>query len=357
MEEVKKIQEILEKSGLSREEVAKKVGVSSKTLGSWVRGKSAPKGKNNERIRRVYNEIFGKKASEKKAKEAERKKLDEMGKVGVKDILLSGETVIREEVIHDEDDDGKRKYYDGKMVALTLEKENRDKLILFRSIETKNSEPDEWYKMGGNSLLFYVYVVAPRLKKQPKIRKDTDMRYRFREGVVSVHWKDNFVKNMEKLGLVAREGDLGMIIVDLGQTFSLSEIKTMREQAQTDRKKFQEMLMPKENFPDIYGQIRKLAQLLVPKVGHLKKRYQEVFGDRLIRRIMDLFEAYFRIANGENTKAEGYREMKILIDDIKGLIVLSDEVNWFEFTTRSRVGETLVDLNVTVERRLNNATD
>lgn len=346
MEEVKRVEEILEKSSLSRVEVAKRLGVSIKTLGSWLGGKSVPRGKNVESIRRVYNEIFGKRSS-RKVGEAKVKESQEV--MTLKEMLLKHETRLVESEEVENEKKEQTIYYDGKKIVLTLEKKNQDKLLLFPS---KGDLNGEWYKMGGNSALFYMYYIAPRLKKKPKLRQDTDIRCRFKDGVISVHFIDRFIENMESLGLKVRKDEYKIVIVKLEQSFTVAEIKEMKGRAAEEEKRFHQILMPKENFPDMYNSIRKLAQLLVPKIKHMDGAYRQILGDRFLGLVMDAYEIYYRMTNGSMTKEEGKKAMRVKIDEMKGLVMLADEVEWFDFTTRTRVGEALVDLQVALERRL-----
>ena len=96
-------------------------------------------------------------------------------------------------------DERYREYYNGKVIALALEDKNNSRLILYPSL---SGTKDEWYKMGGNSALFYKYIVGPRLKKKPVIRKDNDLRHRFKHGIVAIHWGDKFMKDVALLGIL-----------------------------------------------------------------------------------------------------------------------------------------------------------
>ncbi|MBR2998462.1 hypothetical protein IKF34_01640 [Candidatus Saccharibacteria bacterium] len=94
-----------------------------------------------------------------------------------------------------------KQYFKTKQIAKIMEEDNNSKLIIFPSVETKG-EKDEWLKIGGNSALFYKYLIAPRLgKKPPTIRPDTDLKHRFKDGIISVHWKNTFLNNLSKIGL------------------------------------------------------------------------------------------------------------------------------------------------------------
>lgn len=339
MEEVEKIKAILEKSHLSQNELALKIGVSGKSLRNWLSGNSVPRDKNINVINQLHKEYF----TTDNAKPV---------KTTLKDMFLDENLNAMQSGETEEAKKRKDIYYNGKKIVLTLEKQNKNRLFLFPSA-AKNK--GEWYKMGGNSALFYMYYIAPRVKKKPKLRQDMDVHCRFKDGVISVHWIDHFINNIEKIGLKVKKDAYDIVVVELEEAFSASEIKEMRERAGKEEARFRQMVMPKENFPDIYNSIRRLAQLLVPKVKHLDGAYREIFGNHFLKLVIDTYELYFHIANGIITKQEGYPKIIEKIDAMRGLIMLADEVEWFDFTTRTRVGETLVDLETTLEKRTNEA--
>ena len=84
-------------------------------------------------------------------------------------------------------------YYKGKRVAHLLEETNNSKLLLFPSL---GGEKREWYKIGGNSLLFYKYRIGPRIGRKVKILRVNNKRERFNHGIASIHWLDVFAKRM-----------------------------------------------------------------------------------------------------------------------------------------------------------------
>ena len=106
------------------------------------------------------------------------------------------------------------KYFKIKQIALSLEKINNSHLIVFPSVETKGQK-DEWWKASGNSAFIYKYYIRPQMHKTPPvIHPDTDLKHRFRDGYVSIHWKNNLLENMAKIGHKPRE-EYGLLIFDL----------------------------------------------------------------------------------------------------------------------------------------------
>lgn len=175
-----------------------------------------------------------------------------------------------------------RKHYDAKIVALKLEEMNNSKLILFPSVN--KNEDDEWYKMGGNSALFYKNIVGPRLgRKDVKIRKDADMNHRFKGGVVAVHWKKRFIVRMIEAGYEEfEENELGMLFFDLGNKFTVEEIERYRTKEKREAEKLNRIITLKNSFPDLYGLYLQLARLLPLKLKRMNPVYREMFQAELI---------------------------------------------------------------------------
>ena len=244
--------------------------------------------------------------------------------------------------------EGRKEYYDAKAVAMKLEEKNNSKMYIFPSF---GGAEGQWYKIGGKSALFYKYLAGPRMgRKEVKIRKDTDLRMRFKHGVVAVHWGERFIRAAEKAGYRTKTMEYGIIVVDLDKKFTVKEIKEMAEQEKKDKEKLQTMIMPKENMPDFYARIRELARILVPKVKTMHPAYRETFGMDLLDTTAELFRVYFRVANGTETKGDGKRMLLASLDNMTGMVALADEVELFDLITRTRFGEHLVDIRAAIER-------
>ena len=246
-------------------------------------------------------------------------------------------------------DERYREYYNGKVIALALEDKNNSRLILYPSL---SGAKDEWYKMGGNSALFYKYVVGPRLKKKPVIRMDNDLRHRFKHGIVAVHWGDKFMKDVLTIGLSAKRIDYGIIVVEMGRTYTAKEIEEMRNLEKTEQDKIKKMVMPEKNYPDLYGLIRQLTRLLPPKIKKMDAVYRDVIGREMVEILIRLVEIYFQMANGRMAVDTAREDLLRQADNMTALIVIIDENQLIDLITRTRIGEILVDIKQTIKRRL-----
>ena len=248
-----------------------------------------------------------------------------------------------------QNDEKYRGYYNGKGIALALEDKNNSRLILYPSL---SGVKDEWYKMGGQSALFYKYIVGPRLKKKPIIRKDNDLRHRFKHGIVAVHWGDKFMQDVAELGLEVKRIDYGIIIVELGRSYCAKEIEEMRKREREEQDKVKRIILPEKNYPDLYGLLRQLMQILTPKIKKMDTVYREVFGKDMLEILVKMVEVYFRMANGRIAVEHAREEMLGCVDDMTALLAIMDENQLFDLVTRTRIGETLIDIKLAIKRRL-----
>ena len=348
---------IMRSSGWTQVEVAEKIGVTQKTFSFWMHKKARPSLNRVLVIEELCNKYEQGKEKGKKGKEQSKdgnikgkeSKDDEFTTKILKGILLeagSGKEFDERDKI---EKDKHREYYNGKVIALSLEEKNRSRLILYPSL---SGTKDEWYKMGGQSALFYKYIVGPRLKKKPVIRKDNDLKHRFKHGIVSVHWGEKFMNDVKTIGLDAKKIDYGIIVVEMEREYTANEILEMRKREQVDAEKVKKIIMPKKNFPDIYGLIRQLAQILPPKIKKMDGVYREAFGMGMLKDVASLTKIYFKMANGRISEELAREKMFLEIDNITAVLAIADENQLFDLVTRTKIGETLVDLKVVIKKRL-----
>lgn len=358
-----KLRVVMRSSGWTQVEVAEKIGVTQKTFSFWMHKKSRPSLNKVLAIEELCNKYEqgkekGKKGKEKgkegntkgkESKESKESKDDEFATKILKGILLEAEAGKEFDERDKIEKDKHREYYNGKVIALSLEEKNRSRLILYPSLA---GIEDEWYKMGGQSALFYKYIVGPRLKKKPVIRKDNDLKHRFKRGIVSVHWGEKFMKDVNTIGLKAKKIDYGLIVVEMEKEYTANEILEMYKREQADAEKVKKIIMPKKNFPDIYGLIRQLAQILPPKIKKMDGVYREAFGMGMLKDVASLTKIYFKMANGRMPEELAREEMFLEIDNITAVLAIADENQLFDLITRTKIGETLVDLKAMIKKRL-----
>lgn len=283
-----------------------------------------------------------------KRKTKKEKELDEIVQtIELQQVLFESEYKDENAERRKVEEDVIKRYYDTKTVVMKLEEKNNVRVYAFPSL---NGKDDEWYKIGGKSALYYKYFLGPRMgRKSVKIHKDTDARVRFRHGTSSVHFGDKFIEAAAKVGYKAMRTKMGIIVVDLEKPFSVQEIKAMAETEKEDGEKLQLMLEPAENMPSLYAKIRELAIVITPKIQKMNAVYREVYGNNFLKITADLFQIYFRVANGREDKETGKNLLLKKVDDMTGMIALVDEIELFDQATRTRFGDRLVDVRLAIK--------
>lgn len=327
-----KMREILRVKKWKQKDLAGKLGVSEKTVSFWINGKKQPSAVNLERINSIYSGVY-----------------EIASKNSAQDIIQEYQSKVElneEEKIFS---DTERIYYDAKSLVLGMEKNNRRYVYLFPSI---GKVPDAWYKVGGNSLLFYKNLLAPRLEREARIRDDSDKVYRFHRGIVSVKWGNKLMSEVEGLGYRAKRIEYGIIVIDLLKDFTDAEIHEMVEVVKRERSKPKRLIKPKENYPAIIMAMNELVRVLPSKIKKLDKDYKNVLGRELLEPMAEMLKIYFRMANGRMEKRDAKLEMMERTDDIAAMIYLMDEAQMLNVTVRTVMGENVVKIRKAIEEVL-----
>lgn len=239
-------------------------------------------------------------------------------------------------------------YYKTKQIAKILEEDNNSRLILFPSA---NGAKDEWLKLGGNSALFYKYLIAPRLnKKSPTVRPDTDLEHRFKDGVISIHWKNLFLENLAKIGLTSIAEENGLLIIKLGHKFSLAEIKKLKSREKEMESEVAQLLKPKNTAPELYHHLLALAKALPPKVAKLKEPYRSDFGSQINRAISELFITYLDFVNHNLPQETAKDALLNSTNRINALLIILNENKLLDHSTISSTGRIITELRTNIEK-------
>lgn len=244
-----------------------------------------------------------------------------------------------------------KEYYKRKIAALGLEKENRSKIIIFESVN--NNPTSKWYKMVGNSALFYKYFIGARLRKAPMIRADADLQHKSKSGVIALNSKEKFVERMAKFGYTKyQESELGLTIFDLGKKFTDAELEEFKRQSRAAADKFNSVVKPKDNFPDIYTKMLELLRLITPKLKHMNPAYRELIGKSMTDDVTELMSAYLSFSNGAMSADAAKEKLTQAIMNIRARLILMSENRIFEFEDLARIGGIVAEIEKLVKKRI-----
>ena len=324
-----KLIEIMRVKKWNQKALAGKLGVSQKTVSFWINNKKRPSILHEQKIEELYNSLMKTAVSADVPEE-------------LIDFQVHAEFDETEKSFSIDEKD----YYDAKCYVIAKEKGNNRYIYLYPSI---GSEVDGWYKVGGRSLLFYKCVLAPRLKREARLRDDTDKSYRFTHGIASVRWGNKLMEEAVRLGYEASRVQYGIIVIDLKKEFTDSEIKEMNEAIRVEKNRVKTIIKPKNNYPKLMVAMNKLVQVLPSKVKKLDASYRHILGKELLQPMAELLKIYFRFANGRMEKRDAKIEMLEGVDDLSAMIYLMDEAGMLNLTARTRMGENVVSIRNAIE--------
>lgn len=183
----------------------------------------------------------------------------------------------------------KRRYERLKEAVKEDEQRNINKIILFRS-------GGDWWKLGGNSALFYFYILAPKLKIEPRLVMDSDFHSRFKDGIISISDVKLFKKRMADLGVKIEREDDERIDFLLDSKVSEEMIKKLKKAEEEKKKAILNDLGKVKGMPELADAVGKLTNLTVNVVGHLDKTVYRLLGEDCLDQV--------RIINEELDRAE-----------------------------------------------------
>lgn len=333
-----KLKEIIEKTKWTQAELAEILGVGAKSMSFWIRSIKQPGDENLKKIEAVYQKATSGALDNKK---------------NAKELATKGINEDLRKRLKDEEDEVNRlstkEYFEVKKKVFDLEKMNNSMIYLFPS----TGKPSEgWYKIGGRSLLFYKFIIAPRIGRHTTTRLDTDDQYVFSHGIGSARGATAIIPQVKELGYQAYIDKDKVIVIKLGKDFSRLEIENLMEQERISRGVVSNMVKPKYNFPKLAQSLRTLAGYLPQKVSLIEKPYQPVMIDQLFRPTMDMMKIYQEMANGRIEKADAKREMLRRVDDLEAMLVFMDAGGMLNATARARLGGNIIEIAHKIEELL-----
>ncbi len=330
---VEKIDYIKRVGKINQKQIAKELDLSPKTISLWVNRKSKPSGELMQRLNDLYDKITARTTSKSSVRQI------------IEGVQAREADTVDEQFANEEE----RVYYEVKQFVHEVEKENYSRIYLFPS---KGNTDDEWYKTAGRSLLFYKYYLAPRLGREVNIQSDTDKYRKFKYGVGSARWGKKLIAEAKGLKYDVEVIDYGIIVVELGKTYTKKEFRELVQLSEADRIKARRMIKPKLNYPKVIAEINELNRLLPPKVKKLAEPYRSIYGPELLKPAVELVKIYHRMANGRMERHDAKLEMLERTDDLAAMLTVIDENNFIPMTARTRMGENIVKIRLEIEEAL-----
>ena len=229
-----------------------------------------------------------------------------------------------------------------------LEEKNFSRLVLFRSGE-------EWLKMGGNSLLIYYYIIAPKLKVKPNLQPDTDYtREIFEDGILSFRGVEAIRKKLEKLDVIKAEREgLDSVVFELNFSVSAKEIERLKDELEYEQEKRLTILKPAVVLvPIVYEKLRHIQRRVFETVRKMSIYERDYNGLLMAEYSRKMVKYYMMINNGLLAPKEGYRKIQEVNNLLMIEISFATELKIWRQDVAVSIGAELIEVKREVDLEL-----
>ena len=187
-----------------------------------------------------------------------------------------------------------KKAYDYRKTQVMMREEENDRyVILFQS-------NNEWWKIAGKSVLYYAYLIAPRLGKKVKIWPDNDYASTSKEGIVQIRGIDELLTEVGKLGLKAEKFETsGYARIKLLKKITEEELNAMRGEEAREWEMAERMVMPVVLWPGLTSEVSELMRMTWYAAKGLDAPAQRAFGNKMVNTVQDMVDKMTRASHNE----------------------------------------------------------
>lgn len=234
-------------------------------------------------------------------------------------------------------------YKELKRRAFEFEKTNKDSIVIFPA-----KGDGTWYKMGGNSALFYMRYVMGRLHLSANYRDDTDYCYVFDLGTITVRNLELIQKRMERADVlkeVIRGG--GSYRYKLKFSHTEKEIEDLRREELFRRERLSKIIEPSFMNPELYVNIAHLAKRCSEMASKRQDHFaRSIYGRELVAAANTLFEEYLMMTSipKENT-VENWRKLSEQAVRITVKLQIISELKLWPQDKCAVIGKEAIEIN------------
>lgn len=233
-------------------------------------------------------------------------------------------------------------YKDVKAKVFKFEQENRKRIVIFKNAS-------DWYKIGGNSLIFYMHFVAKRLKLTVTPRQDTDYHSEFEGGVWSFRDLEEFEARLKKVGMHLHNFGQGWRSYNLGFTVTQSELEAIRKEEEMRWQRLNQVVMPVSSYPDLYAWLRGVMKTVTDRQRRMDKALQPALGNRAAEWTVAMAQSYILMANGKMEKKKFFTECGEWVEWMMSWVMVMEELRQMKMTTCLQLGGTLQKIRQMVQ--------
>lgn len=230
-----------------------------------------------------------------------------------------------------------------------FEQNNYTKLVVF-------SSGDNWYKMGGNSALIYVYMVAPQIGVQPKLRPDKDFYDRFVDGVVSVRDLNLLIAAFSGIGIKLERIDDDVAIFDLGRKVSKAELEAIRDVKEEHLEQVNQIVKVNAMYPAIVSVERRIARNMRSRMLKASPMDREMILTEMAKQTLKSVVDIFGISNNLGEAEKVLKNVHTLNERMKIYVLQLMELGIFDVEECLRTEQDLVEANTLIAAELKKLT-
>ncbi len=244
----------------------------------------------------------------------------------------------------------KTEYLQRKKAVIGREKNNYDKIILFRSL-------DDWWKIVGRSVVYYRHIVGPRTGVERKIIEDTDFDYPSPTGVISVKDPDQFFElALERGGFKeSKDGNEDFRALELSNKVSDEAYNKMAEIDDKDWEIAENMILPRVVWPELKVKSERLAREIREATRTFPKDIAVTLGNRIFGYVLDLEEGINRAAKGFVEPVEALEAMLEAAGGIGGDMLVVINLRCLRMGRIQRIAELLTRVEQLISLELRKA--
>lgn len=229
-------------------------------------------------------------------------------------------------------------YNEAKVRVMEFESTNFEYLMLMRST-------NDFYKMFGNSALFYAYRIAPELNLTANLQFDADFTVKSEVGFVPIKNVAKLATQLKKLKIVKVKTDDktgNFLLFKVPWRFTEEEIKRLAEDNDHKVRNFNRLVMTNNTVPVLFLTLEDLQKALYENVRRMGPVERDLFGIALGRQAMELICKYFRLANGKLEEEECFVAIRGGIDEIKYQVKAIADLKIWTPKVCGRIGDIIV---------------
>lgn len=246
----------------------------------------------------------------------------------------------------------KYEYRERKKKVAEMEQENNRYIYIFRT------DNEKWWKIGWNSLLFYRYVVAKRIKREAHVNPDQDYGIKSPTGIISLRDETigTLIESMKELKYkyLEKKSREHLVVMDLTYDVPEEDIKRYKN-AEEAKLEYMNRLVPVVmSMPELESGLVEITKQMHTIFNRMPVQDRETYGNNMMELTLSSMRTYYYMTHDNLTPERALRmikqdmlkfraylhtEMRVDLISRDAAVKLSTNVVEVERKIKSRLGE------------------